>query len=106
VQLSGVIVILLLFALARVIYFLPNAVLASMIIMTMLGLIDVRTARKLWREDKSDLLVRAVDALCLLHMASMHSSVFVRDCACACTPVPSRVCYVAVHVSACGCACV
>jgi MFS superfamily sulfate permease-like transporter len=67
-QMSGVIVILLLFALARVIYFLPNAVLASMIIMTMLGLIDVRTARRLWREDKSDFIVRVCRRwrLCLI----------------------------------------
>ena len=54
---SGILVGLLTFLLRRVIYYLPSPVLSSIIIMSVSKLIDVKGAKELWRQDKSDLAV-------------------------------------------------
>ncbi len=46
------------FALARVIYYLPSPVLSSIIIMSVSKLVDISGAKMLWKQDKSDLAVR------------------------------------------------
>lgn len=63
-QASGVLVGFLVVALQRVIYFLPNAVLSSIIIMSVSKLVDFDGARALWKQDKSDLAVRLL-CMCL-----------------------------------------
>ena len=55
---SGFIVGILMVALKQVIYFLPSAVLSSVIIMSVSKLVDIAGAKSLWRHDKSDLAVR------------------------------------------------
>ena len=57
VQSSGVIVGVLLPVVGKVLYFLPSAVLASTIIISVASLIDVATAKRLWRQDKGDFSV-------------------------------------------------
>jgi hypothetical protein len=61
---SGVLVIILLYFLPRAIYYLPDAVLASFVITAAGGLFDFKGMRKLWREDRRDLVVRAVLVTC------------------------------------------
>lgn len=46
-----------------VIYFLPNAVLSSIIIMSVSKLVDFAGAKALWKQDKSDLAVRDIFAV-------------------------------------------
>ena len=50
---AGMIILTLLF-LTPVFYFLPNAILASVIMVAVFGLIDVKEARHLWHADRSD----------------------------------------------------
>ncbi len=57
-QSSAVIVGLLLLVVRWVLYYLPSAVLSSTVIMAVSSLVDIATARRLWRQDKSDFWVR------------------------------------------------
>ncbi len=52
---AAVLVLTLLF-LTPVFYYLPNAVLASIIIVSVIGLIDIKEARTLWRTDRLDFI--------------------------------------------------
>jgi sulfate permease, SulP family len=58
-QISGCLVGVLVVAFQKVIYYLPNAVLSSIIIMSVSKLIDIEGAKVLWAQDKSDLAVMA-----------------------------------------------
>ena len=49
---------LLLLVVRWVLYYLPSAVLSSTVIMAVSSLVDIATARRLWRQDKSDFWVR------------------------------------------------
>ena len=57
---------LLLLVVRWVLYYLPSAVLSSTVIMAVSSLVDIPTARRLWRQDKSDFLVGVHAALLLL----------------------------------------
>ena len=61
-QSSGVIVGVLLPIVGKVLYYLPSSVLASTIIISVASLIDVATAKRLWRQDKGDFSVGAMCA--------------------------------------------
>jgi SulP family sulfate permease len=50
---AGLIILTLLF-LTPLFYYLPNAILAAVVLVAVAGLVDIRTPRHLWREDKSD----------------------------------------------------
>ena len=50
---AGLIVLTLLF-LTPIFYYLPNAILASVIMVAVFGLIDIKEARHLWHSDRSD----------------------------------------------------
>jgi SulP family sulfate permease len=76
VQSSGVIVGVLLPVVGKVLYFLPSAVLASTIIISVASLIDVATAKRLWRQDKGDFLV----SLQLEHTGILPSSLLALMC--------------------------
>jgi SulP family sulfate permease len=56
---SGIVVIVLLFFTSGF-HHLPKAVLASIIMTAVIGLVDVASARRLWREDRVDLLVAGI----------------------------------------------
>lgn len=51
---SAVLVILTLLFLTPLFYYLPNAILASVIMVAVFGLIDFKEARNLWRSDRTD----------------------------------------------------
>ena len=61
VQFAGVMVALLMLVLPKVIFYLPSAVLSSMIMVAVGGLIDYKTAMRLWHQDRPDFLVGIVD---------------------------------------------
>ena len=61
VQFAGIMVALLMLVLPKVIFYLPSAVLSSMIIVAVGGLIDYKTAMRLWHQDRPDFLVRIGD---------------------------------------------
>jgi len=50
---AGLIIITLLF-LTPLFYYLPNAVLASIIMVAVFGLIDIKAAKKLWYQNRGD----------------------------------------------------
>lgn len=65
---SGVVVGLLLLLITPVLYYLPKAVLAAIVITAVAGLIDVAGARKLWSVSRYDLSIMTVSfaaTLCL-----------------------------------------
>ncbi len=51
---SAILIILTLLFLTPLFYYLPNAVLAAVVIVAVIGLIDHKEAIRLWREDRSD----------------------------------------------------
>ena len=51
---SAVLIILTLLFLTPLFYYLPNAVLAAVVIVAVIGLIDYKEALHLWKEDRSD----------------------------------------------------
>ena len=63
-QFAGVMVGLLLAILPKVLFYLPSAVLSSMVIIAVGGLIDVKSAKRLWRQDRQDFLVRCRPTSC------------------------------------------
>jgi len=52
---TGVVVVATLLFLTPLFYYLPNAILAAIITVAIVGLIDVEEARRLWRVDRRDL---------------------------------------------------
>ena len=62
-MLSGAIVVLTLLFLTEYFYFLPNAVLAAIIIVAVIGLIDIEEAKHLWETDRVDFILFCVTAI-------------------------------------------
>ncbi|MCB9245221.1 MAG: solute carrier family 26 protein [Flavobacteriales bacterium] len=63
---SAVIIALSLLFLTPLFYYLPQAVLASIIMVAVFGLIDVKEVKHLWKTDRQDLLMLAVTFLATL----------------------------------------
>jgi hypothetical protein len=63
-QSSGIIVGILLYVVRWVLCYLPSAVLSSTVIMAVSSLVDIGTARRLWRQDRGDFWVSST-SLCL-----------------------------------------
>ena len=72
VQFAGVMVALLMLVLPKVIFYLPSAVLSSMIMVAVGGLIDYKTAMRLWHQDRPDFLVGIVDCNLELEPQANH----------------------------------
>jgi SulP family sulfate permease len=51
---SAVLIVLTLLFLTPLFYYLPNAVLAAVVLVAVAGLIDYKEAIHLWRQDRSD----------------------------------------------------
>lgn len=67
-MISAVLIVLTLLFLTPLFYFLPKAILASVIMVAVFGLIDLKTAKHLWHADRSDfwmLLVTFIATLAL-----------------------------------------
>ncbi len=62
-MLSGIIVVLTLLFLTDYFYYLPNAVLAAIIMVAVIGLIDVEEAKHLWETDRVDFILFCVTAI-------------------------------------------
>jgi len=62
-MLSGVIVVLTLLFLTKYFYFLPNAVLAAIIMVAVIGLIDIEEAKHLWETDRVDFILFCITAI-------------------------------------------
>lgn len=60
---SGVIVVLTLMFLTPYFYYLPNAVLAAIIMVAVVGLIDIDEAKHLWQTDRVDFVLFCVTAV-------------------------------------------
>lgn len=60
---SALLIILTLLFLTDLFYYLPNAVLAAIIMVAVAGLIDVREAVHLWKTDRQDLVLFSITAL-------------------------------------------
>jgi SulP family sulfate permease len=65
---SAALVMLTLIFITPLFYHLPNAVLAAIIVTVVVGLIDIQTARKLWRTHRADLLMMIATFLCTLFL--------------------------------------
>jgi sulfate permease, SulP family len=63
---SAVLILLTLMFFTSYFYYLPNAVLAAIIMVAVFGLIDVKEAKHLWAHDKKDFLVFMITALITL----------------------------------------
>jgi len=63
---SAVLIIVTLLFLTQYFYFLPNAILAAIIMVAVFGLIDFAEAKHLWKHDKKDFLVFMITALATL----------------------------------------
>jgi len=64
--LSALLIILTLLFLTSYFYYLPKAVLASIIMVAVFGLIDVKEARHLWKTDRKDFFLFVLTALATL----------------------------------------
>ena len=62
-MISGTIVVLTLLFLTKYFYYLPNAVLAAIIMVAVVGLIDIEEAKHLWATDRVDFLLFCVTAI-------------------------------------------
>ncbi len=65
---SAALIVLTLLFLTPLFYFLPNAVLAAVIIVAVIGLIDVKEAKHLWHNDRSDFWMLAATFLITLSL--------------------------------------
>ncbi len=65
---SAVLIIITLLFLTKYFYFLPNAVLAAIIMVAVFGLIDIAEAKHLWRHDKQDFWVFMITAIATLSL--------------------------------------
>ncbi len=63
---SAILIILTLLFLTPLFYYLPNAILASVIMVAVFGLIDYKEAIHLWRTDRSDFLMLTVTFMATL----------------------------------------
>ncbi|MEE9438254.1 MAG: solute carrier family 26 protein [Saprospiraceae bacterium] len=63
---SAVLIIITLLFLTKYFYYLPNAVLAAIIMVAVFGLIDFAEAKHLWKHDKKDFWVFTITALATL----------------------------------------
>lgn len=63
---SAIVVMLTLLFLTPYFYYLPNAVLAAIIIVAVYGLIDFKEAKHLWRTDRRDFIMFLITALATL----------------------------------------
>ncbi len=64
--LSVVLIVLTLFFLTPLFYYLPNTILASVIMVAVFGLIDIEEVKHLWHTDRKDLLMLVVSFLATL----------------------------------------
>ena len=62
-MISGLIVVLTLLFLTKYFYYLPNAVLAAIIAVAVVGLIDINEAKHLWETDRVDFILFCVTAV-------------------------------------------
>ena len=62
-MISGTIVVLTLLFLTKYFYYLPNAVLAAIIMVAVVGLIDLEEAKHLWHTDRLDFILFCVTAI-------------------------------------------
>jgi SulP family sulfate permease len=65
---SAASIVLTLLFLTPFFYFLPNAILASLIMVAVFNLIDLQEARRLWHLDRSDFWLLAITFLCTLFL--------------------------------------
>ena len=65
-MISAVVIILTLLFLTSYFYYLPNAILAAIIMVAVFGLIDYQEAKHLWKSDRRDFVVFMVTALATL----------------------------------------
>lgn len=65
---SAILIVLTLLFLTPLFYYLPNAVLAAVVIVAVLGLIDYKEAIHLWKEDRSDFWMLLVTFIITLTM--------------------------------------
>lgn len=65
---SGLLIVLTLLFLTPLFYSLPKAILASVIMVAVFGLIDIKEAKHLWKVDRSDFLMLAVTFLATLSL--------------------------------------
>ncbi|HBH23229.1 MAG TPA: sodium-independent anion transporter [Cytophagales bacterium] len=65
---SAVLILLTLIFLTPLFYYLPKAVLASVIMVAVFGLIDIKEAKHLWKSDKRDFAMLAVTFIATLTM--------------------------------------
>ncbi|MCB9235057.1 MAG: solute carrier family 26 protein [Bacteroidia bacterium] len=63
---SATLVALTLLFLTPVFYYLPNSILAAIIMVSVLSMLDVRMARELWKSDKTDFIMLVVTFLVTL----------------------------------------
>jgi len=66
---SAILVAITLIFLTPLFYFLPNAILASIIIVAITGLFDFAYAKKLWKEDKLEFALLAITFFVTLHFS-------------------------------------
>lgn len=59
-MISGIIVLCLLLAITPALFFLPRSVLAVLVVVSVMGLIDVKSVARLWKEDRRDLFIMAL----------------------------------------------
>ena len=62
-MISGTIVVLTLLFLTNYFYYLPNAVLAAIIMVAVVGLIDIKEAKHLWQTDRVDFVLFCLTAI-------------------------------------------
>ena len=65
---SAILIIVTLLFFTKLFYFLPNAILASIIMVAVLGLIDIKEAKHLWKTNKPDFVLFIVTFLCTLFL--------------------------------------
>eukprot|EP01138_Halocafeteria_seosinensis_P015134 gb/GECG01015447.1/.p1 GENE.gb/GECG01015447.1/~~gb/GECG01015447.1/.p1 ORF type:complete len:1499 (+),score=224.51 gb/GECG01015447.1/:1-4497(+) len=65
---AGLWVMVLLVAITPALFFLPRAVLAILVVTSVLGLIDIHSAKRLWREDKRDFFIMMLSLLLTLFL--------------------------------------
>ncbi|RYG55070.1 hypothetical protein EON66_06170 [archaeon] len=72
---SALVVVLLVLFVTPAVYYLPQAVLAAIVIMAVVKLIDVGGVRRLWRIDKRDFIVMVAAFLATLFLGVLYGVV-------------------------------
>ncbi len=63
---SAILIVITLLFFTKYFYYLPNAILAAIIMVAVIGLIDFKEAKHLWKKDKADFWIFLITALCTL----------------------------------------